>query len=280
MLLAADTGRQLFINWFPRHDCGAAYNDIFLPQVPLLEDLPGNVSCYSSVQRHPAVAPDRYASLLGSRANERFAGIRKDDSPIVVVFSCHQFLGYFHDPRFAPTVTELCQQVRPDIAGVVKAFRDRWFTAATIGVHIRRGDWRSQQNLDFYFDSMRQFPGAGFFISTDQPEIFAAVEQQFPQSVRYPATSMQRGDAEAVRDAMIDVLLLSKTAYLIGTPGSSFSAMAQTLGNIPGNFDYGYSLSKRDLKLGNLDNLGRILLGRLRRRLRARHRPLIRGEGG
>jgi len=277
MLLAADTGRDLFINWFPRHDCGAAYDDIFLSNFPALEDLSGNVSCYSSVQRHPAVAPERYASLLGSRASERFAGIRKDDSPTLVIFSCHQFLGYFHDPRFAPTVRDLCRQVRPDIDSVVQAFRGRWFTPATIGVHIRRGDWRSQQNLDFYFDSMRQFPDAGFFVSTDEPEIFAAVQQQFPQAVRYPAASLQRGEAEAVRDAMIDVLLLSNTAYLIGTPGSSFSAMAQTIGNIPGNFDYGYSLSKRDLNLGNLGNLGSVLWGRVRRRLRARHRPLIRG---
>jgi hypothetical protein len=276
-LLAADTGRELFINWYPRHDCGAAYNDIFLPPATVLEELPEKVSCYSSVQRHPAVAPDRYASLLGPKANERFAGIRNDDCPTLVIFSCHQFLGYFHDPRFAPTVREICLQVRPDITSVVREFRERWFAPATIGVHIRRGDWRSQRNLDFYFDSMRQFSGARFFVSTDEPEIFAAVQQQFPTAVRYPVASLQRGDAQAVRDAMIDVLLLSSTAYLIGTPGSSFSAIAQTIGNIPGNFDYGYSMSKRDLKLGNLNNLGSVLWGRLRRRFGSRTKPLVRG---
>jgi hypothetical protein len=273
-LLAADTGRELFVNWLPRHDCGAGYEDIFLPGARTLEDLPDHTVSYSSVQRHPAVAPEKYASLLGERANERFGGIRRDPGQTLAVFSCHQFLGYFHDPRFGPTVRELCKRVRPDITQVVHEFRERWFAPRTVGVHIRRGDWRGQRGLDFYFDAMHRAGDAGFFVSTDEPEIFETVQQRFPGAVRYPATSFQRGDAGAVRDAMVDVLLLSSTSYLIGTPGSSFSAMAQTIGDIPGNFDYGYSMSKRDLLLGNLANPGRILWGRLRRRLRMGARPL------
>ncbi len=276
-LLAADTGRELFINWFPRHDCGAEYSDIFLSPASILEDLPEAASCYSSVQRHPAVAPERYSTLLGSLAKERFAGIRKDNNPTLVIFSCHQFLGYFHDPRFAPTVRELCRLTRPDITQVVDEFRERCFAPVTVGVHIRRGDWRSQQNLDYYFGFMRQFDGAGFFVSTDEPEIFAAVQKRFPGAVRYPASSLHRGRPEAVRDAMIDVLLLASTSYLIGTPGSSFSAIAQTIGNIPGTFDYGYSMSRRDLKLGNLHDIGRVMWGRLKRRLHFRPKPALGG---
>lgn len=272
-LLAADTNRELFVNWLPRHDCGAAYEDIFLPGVQTLTELPADTASYSSVQRHPAVAPDEYAAFLGARANERFGGITRDPGQTLAIFSCHQFLGYFHDPRFGPTVRELCSQVRPDIAQVVREFRERWFAPRTIGVHIRRGDWRSQRGLDFYFESMRQAGDAGFFVSTDEPGIFDEVRQHFPKAVRYPATSFQRGDAGAVRDAMVDVLLLASTSYLIGTPGSSFSAIAQTIGNIPGNFDYGYSMSKRDLLLGNLRNPAKVLWGRLRRQLRMRARP-------
>ena len=272
-LLAADTGRELFVNWLPRHDCGAGYEDIFLPGARMLEDLPTDTVSYSSVQRHPAVAPEKYASLLGARANERFGGIRSDPSQTLAVFSCHQFLGYFHDPRFGPAVRALCKQVRPDISRVVQEFRERWFAPRTVGVHIRRGDWRGQRGLDFYFESMRRAGDVGFFVSTDEPEIFETVQQRFPNAVRYPATSFQRGDAGAVRDAMVDVLLLSSTSYLIGTPGSSFSAIAQTIGDIPGNFDYGYSMSKRDLLLGNLANPGRVLWGRLRRRLRMGAKP-------
>jgi hypothetical protein len=276
-LLAADTGRELFINWFPRHDCGAEFNDIFLQQASRLEDLPEGASCYSSVQRHPAVAPERYGPLLGSSAKEHFAGIRKDHSPTLVIFSCHQFLGYFHDPRFAPTVRELCRQIRPDITQVVDEFRERCFAPVTVGVHIRRGDWRSQQNLDYYFGYMQQFDGAGFFVSTDEPEVFAVVQKRFPDAVRFPASSLHRGQPEAVRDAMIDVLLLASTSCLIGTPGSSFSAIAQTIGNIPGTFDYGYSMSRRDLKLGNLHDIGRVMWGRLRRRLRSRPKLVLPG---
>ena len=272
-LLAADTGRELIVNWLPRHDCGASYEDIFLPRAPMLEVLPADTASYSSVQRHPAVVPEQYASLLGARANERFGAIRKDPSPTLAVFSCHQFLGYFHDPRFGPAVRELCSQVRPDIRQVVQAFRERWFSPRTVGVHIRRGDWRGQRGLDFYFESMQPAGDAGFFVSTDEPEIFETVQTRFPTAVRFPATSFQRGEAGAVRDAMVDVLLLASTSYLIGTPGSSFSAIAQTIGNIPGNFDYGFSMSKRDLLLGNLANPGRVLWGRLRRRLRMGAKP-------
>ncbi len=38
-LLAADTGRELFVKWLPRHDCGAGYADIFLHGHRILEEL-------------------------------------------------------------------------------------------------------------------------------------------------------------------------------------------------------------------------------------------------
>jgi hypothetical protein len=272
-LLAADTGRDLYVNWLPQHDCGAGWDDLFVPGVRTLEDLPTDAVAYSSVQRHPAVAPARYAELVTTHARERFGGLTRDPARTLAVFSCHQFLGYFHDPRFGATVREFCKQVRPDITQVVADFRAQWFGPRTVGVHIRRGDWRGQRGLDFYFDAMRKAGDATFFVSTDEPELFAAVQQRFPRAVRYPAASFARGDAGAVREALIDVLLLSSTSFLIGTPGSSFSAMAQVIGDIPGNFDYGYSMSKRDLLLGNLSNPGRVLWGRLRRGLRVRAKP-------
>jgi len=273
MLLAEDTGRDLYVNWLPRHDCGAAYEDLFLPPVRTLDDLPANTVSYSSVQRHPAVAPEKYASLLGARANERFGSIRTDPAATLAVFSCHQFLGYFHDPRFGPAVRSLCANIRPDILQAVADFRSEWFGPRTVGVHIRRGDWRSQRGLDFYFDAMRKAGDATFFVCTDEPQVFAAVKERFPKAIRHPTALFERGDAGAVREALVEVLLLASTSFLIGTPGSSFSAMAQTIGDIPGNFDYGYSLSKRDFLLGNLSNPGRVLWGRLRRGLRVRSTP-------
>jgi hypothetical protein len=281
-LLAEDTGREFVLDWHPVSNCAASFEDLFSADFPEPDGLAPDTRCYSSVKRGVARSP--YREMLLASPKKRFGEILRDPSPVVVIVSGHQFLGYFHDPRFGPRLRELFRDVRPEIASEAEAFRKRRFTEHTVGVHVRRTDWGRQRTLQHYLRWMDGFPGATFFVSSDDPTTFPEIREHHPGAIEFPKASLSRGERAGIEQALVDVILLSETSYLIGTPGSSFSAVAQAAGDIPGIFDYGLSVSMRDLKLGNLippardktlaAELGRwaTLARTLGRRLR-RHRP-------
>lgn len=264
-LYAADTGRDYYMNWSAGELCGAAFDELFTAPVEPRADIPANARIYSSIQRHPWIAEERYRSLLAGDVRQHFSGLRNDTSPTVAIFTCHQFLSYYHDDRFVPTLRKLFTHVHPDITRRVEVFRREHYTDRTIGVHIRRQDWPSQKGLDYYIEFMRRYPDATFFVCSDDAATLDEIRSHFKTVVTFPTSSQVRGDKDAIQDALAEVILLSKTSFLIGTPGSSFSAMARAVGGMPGNFDYGLSISMRDLRLGNLGNPARLLWRRLRR---------------
>jgi hypothetical protein len=269
-LFAEDTSREFFLNWYPTDTCGVTFDELFLASFPSLHDLPEDAVLYSSLRQQVADAlPEPLVERLASGAELRFTKLRRDRSAVIAIFSCHQFLSYFHDPRFAPAVRELFRHVRPEITSAVEEFKKSFFTEETIGVHLRRTDWRSQKGLDYFLGQMSRFPEATFFVSSDDPATFDEIRRHCDRAVEYPKSSLSRGDRDGITQALIDLLLLAGTSYLIGTPGSSFSAFARIIGDVPGNFRYGFSVSVRDLRLGNLSNLGSTLARRLVRSVRS-----------
>lgn len=268
-LLAEDTGRELFINWVTEHNtCGATFDELFVRQHPVMQSLPANTRCYSSVQRHPSVVGDEYQKLLLSHSPaQHFGPLKRDQSDCIAIFTCHQFLGYFHDTRFASRLRSLLTQVQPALLARVTRFELQHLRGQVVGVHVRRQDWGRQKTLEYYFSMMRRFPGAIFLVCSDDERTFTEVKQQFPTAVRHEASSLVRGERAAIEDALVEMLLLSRVSYLIGTPGSSFSSMAQVIGGMPCNFEYALSMGKRDWRLGNLRNFGPLLWRRIMRRL-------------
>ncbi len=262
-LLAEDTGRELHVNWTPAAvDCAVEYERLFVSAYPALADLPDDTVCYSSLQRYLSAVPERYWPMLKRYAHQWFRRIREDPAATIAVFTCHQFLDYFNDPRFPDRLRRLLVSVRPEIRAEVDGFAARHFGHFTVGIHVRRTDWRSQRHLGYYLRQMRQFPDAVFFVCSDDPSVPAEIRARHPRTVEYPKTSLSRQDSEGLVQALIDMLLLAKTQYLIGTQGSTFSAIARVAGGIQGPM-HGQSLSRRDLQLGNLRGLGRKLLRRV-----------------
>ena len=123
----------------------------------------------------------------------------------------------------------------PEIEAAVAAFP---MPASTIGVHVRRGD--NLENFgesrdDYFFSMMRGIlelrPDTTFFLATD----VAAVEERFREKVGGALLSAPKGWAprhgvEGVREGLIDLLLLARTAGIIGNVQSSFSQTAARIG--------------------------------------------------
>ncbi len=111
-------------------------------------------------------------------------------------------------------------------------------TREMIGVHVRRTDCeeaiRASPTSAFVGDmeaEVRRNPCVRFFLATDSPEIEREMESLFGSRVmRYRKRAISRERPEAIEDAVVDLLCLSKCGRILGSRGSSFSVTAAQIG--------------------------------------------------
>lgn len=73
---------------------------------------------------------------------------------------------------------------------------------------------------------------ATFFISSDNPAEEKRFRRQFPIII-YPKRSLDRGSVEGVQDAVVDLFCLAATRQIVGSAGSTFSAVASEISGAP-----------------------------------------------
>jgi hypothetical protein len=112
-------------------------------------------------------------------------------------------------------------------------------SADTVGVHVRRGDfrrpYRPAQNDAHFFAAMdavlRDRPDARFVLATDSSETERLfIDRYRARIVSHPKPTRARDQAEAIRDALVDLLLLARCGHIIGTYSSTFSEVAWWMG--------------------------------------------------
>jgi len=181
--------------------------------------------------------------------------------------------------RYAPGKREIVWQKAAEnfnkltpvknIRETVTFFRKKYFSAHMLGVHIRRGDLayyrkvkereghasmdsRFEHEIDLYLDKHRN---ARIFLATDEgaPECLrepyvhksSALVERYKRTYKnriviYPKRTLARNTKEGIQDALIDLMLLNHTNFLIGTHESAFSKLA-TMRNVSrvkdGNID-------------------------------------------
>lgn len=110
-----------------------------------------------------------------------------------------------------------------------------------IGVHIRRGDHRPSRQysptwmfVEWLRDELDRAPEAQIFLATDDPETETELRGEFGDAIlSRPKSSLDRSEAEAQCDALVDLYCLAATSKVIGSFASSFSRTAADLGRIP-----------------------------------------------
>jgi len=168
--------------------------------------------------------------------------IRRDGDPdahIVIIKG-------WSDPRFEDETTgpEMDAEVRrrllelqplPEIEAAVNACV---LPPATIGVHVRRGDNLENfgQSRDEHFfrimrDILQRRPDARFFLATDVAAVEARFQEEFDGALlTAPKTWASRKKVRGVCEGLIDLLVIARTAAIIGNVQSSFSQTAARLG--------------------------------------------------
>ena len=135
------------------------------------------------------------------------------------------------------------------IARRVEAFTAEHFAGRrVVGVHVRRGDalltpvselFRASSDQAFAEAMSREIARdhrVRFFLATDCEQTQEAFVARFPGRVRVAPKAFVEGRRQAPKagqkDALVDLLLLSRTQHILGNHGSTFGPMAATIGRI------------------------------------------------
>jgi len=116
-----------------------------------------------------------------------------------------------------------------------------------IGIHCRRSDFWTQHHeiaaryhtkLDkFFIEYLKSvYPNNKFFIATDSPYTLITFEEHFQNRlIHFPKSSYplwRTRNSKSVKEAIVDMILLSRCASIIADSPSTFSLTASWIGNI------------------------------------------------
>ncbi|MBN2612161.1 MAG: hypothetical protein JXB00_11440 [Bacteroidales bacterium] len=115
------------------------------------------------------------------------------------------------------------------------------FTEYTVGIHIRRTDnFKSIDNspveefIKFMEKEIELNSDVSFFLATDSSEVESELRSKFKyRIIKQSNIKLKRNDPIAIKDALVDLLCLSRTKKIYGSYWSSFSEVAALFGKIP-----------------------------------------------
>lgn len=234
-ILADYTGRKLCVNWIPSNECNVTWGELFTNQIdsyPIsLSDLKDNITLYDERKNWKNFYWDMPEALTNN------------ESDIVAVHTCLNFRIREMSHEMYKTAKSLfyrsLQPVRI-IQNIVNDMEKHYFKGnEVVGIHIRRTDfpfYLPTSNRDLYptrlfiqemENILKTNPKTKFFLSTDAKEDEKIFKSLFRDNlIVYEKTIICRDTVKGMQDALVDWLLLSRTAKIIGSYLSSFTIEA------------------------------------------------------
>jgi hypothetical protein len=134
-------------------------------------------------------------------------------------------------------------KIKKDILKIVEEFSKKNFTKKMVGVHIRKGDFQTVKSKVGLVSSEDKFieeigkeiklsPRARLLLATEDKETENKFKRIFSNKIiSYPKKTKKREEEGSVKEALIELLLLSKCRLILGNFGSTFTEMAWFLGD-------------------------------------------------
>lgn len=238
--VAERTNRRLLLYWPDNDQLGSSFDTLFTNHFDMVdaEDLnfllrsDRTVKIYNTWRQSgplytdidPGGDPETEVIIVKGWVTAKFAGEKRN-------WKFHEEID-----RHLRTLTPCAEFMKQVAAFPLPPF--------TLGVHMRRGDPTREfideyrRSEDAHFLAIMQavldaVPDAHFFLATDHPPTEAQLREQFGDRIlTYPKTSLLR-HRQAMAEAMMDFLLLSRTAAVLGTHFSTFSEIAAKFGACP-----------------------------------------------
>jgi hypothetical protein len=268
MAFAQSTGRQLVVVWESDEHCRANFVDLFEikageQDIIVIDELPLEWRQFNSAGQHDAIWRDwilyNYMEMDGH-------GAVKDqtiqDVPQFNIYFKSAYVIVGNDKRLtgwdmANTQLKLLRPAVP-VSSLVASTSAFMNLSSAIGVHIRSASldmekgidpiraygkdetdvltfWRSYSDQETFFTEMRkiihQDSSATFFVASDNVTAVDQARVLFPgHAFALKRESCDSRATACLQIALADMILLSKTRLLLGSPWSSFTEVAQRFG--------------------------------------------------
>lgn len=143
---------------------------------------------------------------------------------------------------FCPwTTDDLRQLFRPsEKVSQLTDVRTTAFSPYTIGLHIRRTDHQQaidESPLELFTAAVdreiEQHPDLCLYLATDDEATKEALFNRYGDRVLTSPVEATRENTNGIRDALVEMVTLSRTRHIYGSAGSTFSPIAACLGNVP-----------------------------------------------
>ena len=240
--LTQETGSDLQVVWFQDWALNAPFHSVFvLPaQIRLREATLTDKLLYDRARRRNLWLPALPQRLLFERhiKEQMVTPLKKQNFDFKdwahghrCYMSCYQVFGDFSDSLYSI----LFHPVK-EVIDNVNRFREQ-FSSHCIGLHIRRTDnieSINQSPTNLFIDKVKEeidtHADTTVFLATDSDEVKNELRKIFGTRIITPNKEACRNNIEGIRGGLIDMWTLSTTQKIYGSVGSSFSAMAASIG--------------------------------------------------
>jgi hypothetical protein len=246
LVLAEVSGRTFRMLWPRTSTCAAAFRELFVNEWPVTDvDRPERSWRAHRLPPWPRARPP---VALADPRPDIFVGA---NNWLVDANAAST------QPRLRARCVELFSQLElvPALRERVSEFRAHHFRPTMVGVHLRRGDFLRYRpdvvgNTSAALAALDRLlvaaPEAGIILCTDDGAADPGTGEVSREGVRElvqahfggrvvstSPRSLDRRTPEGVQDALVDLWLLRATQMLVGTRGSSFSALAAFGRDVP-----------------------------------------------
>ncbi len=244
--MAPQVHGRVAVLWTPQWGMGSRFDELFEPvATPRLE-----LRDATPLERLTAARP-RPRNLFLPRLTNRlsFRQVLYNEQVMPLYQQHFDFAAWANAHRslmwtwwdFFPWEPALLRQLFCPLPALQQRINERCaaFSPHTIGVHIRRTDHQQaiqESPLELFTDAIDHeadlHPDLCVYLATDDEATKAALRQRYGQRILTSNTSATRDTTDGIREALIEMYTLSRTAHIYGSAGSSFSTIAAYLGGI------------------------------------------------
>jgi hypothetical protein len=242
LALAQATGQSLVVYWLKNRYLNCSFEGLFEPieGVRVVDVETGRARALfsaDSLRYRFKVLREPIDLFLGNSQVEQYRAAGVDIVPLVAKAKRCVIITYYSLLETAPYLGAF--RPRSDILARVEKTVAQLEVDGRVGVHIRGTDNAEALEgspLELFLERMRcevdRDPKVRFFLATDDPVTEHAVKGRFPGRVVSIQKVFARDKAAGVRDALVDLLVLSRCRSILGSHWSTFTNMAADLGGL------------------------------------------------
>ncbi|MDC0097506.1 hypothetical protein OAI37_02575 [Flavobacteriaceae bacterium] len=237
LILSKKLSKKLIVIWEVNHEVGAIFNDLFEPldNVEFLSKKPKiflinkSNTLFSKLRKKmfaiaPTIKTENVKSFFNN--NDNIDSLKKYRR--ILIETEHAFL-------FSEDYS--CFKPKKEINLLVEDKLKNINNDRLIGIHIRRTDHKqaiSKSPLQLFIeaikDELKIDQNSKFFLATDDDEVKQYFINKFENSIITNNFDLSRTSKIGIKNALLDLMILSKTKRIYGSFYSSFSETAQHIG--------------------------------------------------